>query len=447
VIHRSARNLFGNKNPAVALLLRGTGSSFFLKVYYTLITFVTGVALARLLGASEYGLYAYALSWVSLLSVLTALGLNQIIPRYVAHYRQTKEVNRTRGIMQSSSTFLWIASSAIFLIATAITLIVTNHEDTYRSTVLVTAFSLVVINSRNVLYGSLLRGYDYILRSQLPTLLVFPSLFLGIVLLYALWNKSSLSALTALRCNLAAMLVALGTAIYFFRSLLAHTFKRIRPEFENRKWFGSAIFVTMMGAMGVLNANADILMLGSIVHEEAAGIYKVASRGAEIILFLRTAIEAPLSPLIARLQAAESYPELQRILTTAARGSLLFGLPLAIFMIAFGDSFLSLFGEEYSDGRTALAILSLGQLSGILAGSVGPLLVMTGKEKTATLLTLMSTVLNVTLNAVLIPVWGLEGAALATALSTAVFYLLLVRSAWMLVGVDPSVVGRKCALP
>jgi O-antigen/teichoic acid export membrane protein len=129
--------------------------------------------------------------------------------------------------------------------------------------------------------------------------------------------------------------------------------------------------------------------------------------------------------MIARLYAAGEIERLQRVVTTAARAVLLVSLPIAAPLILFGDWLLSFFGPNFTTGRTALAILTAGQLFNVAIGSVGQLLVMTGHEGDAARGIGIGALLNIVLCAALIPRWGMEGAATATATSTIAWNLLM----------------------
>ena len=101
----------------------------------------------------------------------------------------------------------------------------------------------------------------------------------------------------------------------------------------------------------------------------------------------------------------------------------------------------AVFGEEYADGRIALAILCVGQLTNALVGSVGFLLNMTGNERDVAKGFAIAAIINIALNLVLIPLFGIEGAAFATAVSMMVWNVLLYRQARAKLGIDSSVMS------
>ena len=105
-------------------------------------------------------------------------------------------------------------------------------------------------------------------------------------------------------------------------------------------------------------------------------------------------------------------------------------LPIKLdFLMIFGKPILGLFGEEFKNGYLSLLILIVGQLVNALSGSVGYIMVMTGKQKQASIVFAISAALNIIMNLIFIPIFGIAGAAAVTAASlilwnvTLVFYI------------------------
>ena len=103
------------------------------------------------------------------------------------------------------------------------------------------------------------------------------------------------------------------------------------------------------------------------------------------------------------------------------------GVPVAAGLILFGRRFLLLFGPQYTSGQTALVLLSLGQLVNIVAGPVAGLLTMTGHERDVVMGVGLGTGANLALSLILIPLWGINGAACAAAASLILWNVFLVR--------------------
>jgi len=182
-------------------------------------------------------------------------------------------------------------------------------------------------------------------------------------------------------------------------------------------------------------------MVGAMLGPEAAGIFDVAIKGAALVSFALMAVNMPLAPAVAELYAKGEKKLLQRLVTKSARVALLGSLPVAFGMILFGREVLSIFGRDFIEGSTVLAILSAGQLINVAMGSVALLLNMTGYEEDTAKGIGIAALVNVVLNAFLIPLWGINGAATASAISMAAWNILLAWWVYKKIGIYSTALG------
>jgi len=151
-----------------------------------------------------------------------------------------------------------------------------------------------------------------------------------------------------------------------------------------------------------------------------------------------------LLPKVARLFAANQLVELQGQVSVAVVLTSTFAFSAFLIFFFWGEHLIEiLFGEPYIRSFDALLIIGLGQLISSLVGSVVLILNMTGHEKETFKGAIGFTFSNIVLNLALIPLYGIEGAALATTLCLVSlnFYLYFVTK--RVVGVNPSVIGLR----
>jgi O-antigen/teichoic acid export membrane protein len=197
------------------------------------------------------------------------------------------------------------------------------------------------------------------------------------------------------------------------------------------------------GGLRVANEQIPILLIGPLAGAKAVAIFLVATRGADLIAVILTAVNMVIGPVFARLYGSGKLAELRRTAMLAARLALATAIPVAATFILFGEPILGLvFGDEFSAGARALAILSIGQFVNAAAGSVGLLLNMTGNENFTARGYAVGVAVNLTLCLLLIPKWGIEGGAVAFAASRIVSNVLF--SVWALkkINVNPTAFGR-----
>jgi O-antigen/teichoic acid export membrane protein len=167
------------------------------------------------------------------------------------------------------------------------------------------------------------------------------------------------------------------------------------------------------------------LVVGTIDGSRAAGVYSVVEKGAELIVLVLVAANMPLAPVIARLHARSDRTGLQHATERVAQASLAVSLPVAAAFAVFPDTYLGLFGASFHAGSLALRILAVAQLVNAAAGPAGNVLIMTGHEHAAVRGVGAGLIVNLVLGIVLVPPFGVTGAAIASASSLVVWNMVL----------------------
>ncbi len=422
-------------------LIHGASWSFALNIGSTGLAFITSIILARTLGAKGYGTYAYALSLVGLLGVPATLGLPQLVLRNVAAYQVRSEWGLLRGLLRRADQTVLLASLGIGVIAFLVSLLYREHS---TSIVVAFWFALLILplGALNGLRASTLRGLGYVVWGQLSGSMIQPFSFLAIVIIAYILLGNYLDSLWAVGGQVGATAITLGFEIFMLMRCIPKAVNNASPVYDTRTWARSALPFLFIGGMQVINNQTDIVMLGALKGAEAVGIYRVATRAAQLVVFVLAAANVALQPTVAKLYAVKDIQRLQRVATQSARVVLVLSLPVAIALIAFGHWILLIFGRAFIGGATALAILSVGQLVNAGMGSVGLILNMTGHERETAKGVGIAAAVNVVLNAALIPLWGINGAATATATSLAVWNLILAIQVVRRLGIDPTAFGR-----
>ena len=181
----------------------------------------------------------------------------------------------------------------------------------------------------------------------------------------------------------------------------------------------------------------DLLLLSHLRDATEVGIYGAASRAVTIGTFALQAIRLAIAPQISRLLARGDRAQAQTVYQTATWWLIVVSWPLFLSLAVFGPALLGVFGPGFDEGATALAILSMAMLVNLGTGNVTVVLLMGGKSSWNLLNTAVALVLNVGLNLVLIPRFGMEGAAIAWAVSIIVDNLMALTEVWLFLGMRP----------
>lgn len=421
-------------------MVRGTMGIFVLKILNVVLVFGTTLLLARLLGAKDYGIYAYAVSWASLLSVPGVMGLDTLLVREVARYKTLRNWASLRGILGWSARLVLFSSCGFALsFALGVWFFQGRFESEVRISLWI-ATALVPLLSFLLLRQGAIWGLGDVVKAQIPQMIVLPSAFLiGAGVLHFTLD---LSAASVVGMRAVAVLISVALAFFFLTKNLPQGIQTVSPAYHQRIWLKSALPLLFVGAAGIINLRISTVVVGSLRGAEAAGIFDVAVRGASLVGFVLMAVTIPLAPIIAGLYAKEDMERLQWVVTKSARVALLGSLPIGLGLIFWGRWFLMIFGMKFVKGSTALAILGMGQVVNAGLGSVVTLFNMTGYERDAAEGAGIGVLINVILSALFVTLWGINGAAVATVASFIIWKSLLVMWAYKKMGIQPTVVGR-----
>jgi len=404
------------------------------------------VVAARALQPAGFGVYSFIIALVSFATIPTTAGLSQTLARETAYAR-------ARGNDAAlAPTWLWALKWALLTTAliVAVFTVVASRIGGLSALAehLFLAVALLVLMPFPRILSGALQGLGHVWVSQFPEHIVRPGLVLICAsLLWLLSPGDTISVSSFLTIYVGALIVeglVAAAALRRFAPFRLRDGMSGRLSRSHRALAFSALSFGALASAHMINGNLDVIMLGLLASEAETGIYKAASIVADLVSLGLTVVSAVLMPQIAGLHALGEAEALQRLVSKAARQITLFASLGAALQIGTGMFVLSIgFGDSYAGGYPALVILTLGQLLGALFGPVALVLNMTGHERLTLFMTGVSVLSNGVLNSVLIPLYGIEGAALATATSLLLWNLLLVIALKRRTGLVSTVFGRS----
>ncbi len=429
-------------SPLRGRFLTGLGGTVGLNASAMCLSFLIHMVLARLLDPAGYGAYSYTMAWVRFMGVVTILGFDRLLVRELASHAEKRNHGLMKGIIRVADGLSVSASVVVCALAGGIAYFFDVPGEPAVRTAFYTGLLALPVYSLLRLRKAALQGLHRVLWGQMLEALSQPLTFLVLIGALFFLTDAKFTAPLALALYILAATVSLLHGSALLGKNLPESIKSLTPQYDVPYWLRSAFPLILISGMMIINNNADILMLGSIAGVEAAGLYSVATRGAEIITFFLTAADIPLGPMIAQLHTQGQRQRLQRLAVGSARVVLALSLPMTVAFLVFGERFLTLFGPEFAAGKLVLDILCLGRLINAATGSVGYLLVMTGHQRDSAWGVGISTALNVALNFLLIPVYGAVGAAIATSVSMVTWNIILVYLVYKRLGIFPTALGR-----
>ncbi|MGO2357482.1 flippase [Mesonia sp.] len=205
--------------------------------------------------------------------------------------------------------------------------------------------------------------------------------------------------------------------------VIVKKFKKISFRSTTNTWaflkesFPMMLSSTIMIFLGWM----DTFILGVYETDESIGIYNVALKLALVTSFSIEAINSSLAPKIANAYVNNLKEKFLGLIKFSTRLNFSLTVLIVMVLLVFNQWFLGMFGEEFKAGSMALIILCAIHLINSAVGSVGIIMQMTGKQKQYQYIAIISLGINLLLNFILIPRYGINGAAIATAISLSVW--------------------------
>jgi len=408
-----------------ASLIRDTSGTFLVKAANIVLLLLSALLLARLMGAQDYGAYAYILSWVSILLIPALFGMDTLLVRQIAIYDTHSQWALMKGIMGFSVYAVLTSSASLALIVALIAYLKPSWIGTEHITTFWTSLILLPLMALLNIQSGVMRGLHAVIRAQLPLIIIHPVVLIVSVIVVHYLFKISITPLIAVILTIACTVIALIISTMWELHVIPAQSKDVVSARQFGNWLRSALPLVFMAGMGEINKRTDILMIGSMLDYQSAGIYAVAGQLSNLVAFILIVVNTVLTPVFARLHSTGNKNLLQTLITKSTRFMIIVAIPVAFILAIFGNWILFYLGGEFTSGLSALRILILGQIVNVAAGSVGGLLIMTGYERDAALGTSIAAIINIGLNFVLIPIWGIAGAAVATAISLTLWNVIL----------------------
>jgi O-antigen/teichoic acid export membrane protein len=414
-------------------------SAFFAgTLFVAAITYFFKVYLARVLGAEALGVYALGMTMVGFLSVFNAVGLPQAALRFVAVYSASGRVKLLRGFLARSLCLLSISS---FLLAGVLpaagrwTAIHLYHNFSLGSYIGLFAI-IMVCGTLNAFLGQVLGGYKEVSKRTVITNFVGTPAMMILTVLFVTWGMGLRGYISAQIVGAVFTTLLLGAVVWRLTPRMASSAAVWQMRFEPE------VVAFSLASFGVvflefLMAQADKILVGVYMNAREVGIYAVAMGLVAFVPSVLQAVNQIFAPTIAELHARADHQVLRRIFQTLTKWVLGLTLPLILVLLLFAHPLMRIFGGDFEAGWSVLVIGTLGELVDCGVGSVGFLLLMSGNERPLLRIQIVMGAAIVCMNLLLIPRWGIAGAAAASAMTTILTNLWCLKNVHRILGLFP----------
>ncbi len=432
--------------------VRWSALVFLLRVGGTALTYLTYILLARWMGAAELGNYVFAFSACMVMSSLTTLGYPASAVRFVRQAAARDQRGEVAGFLRRGNQLSFIVSIVAMLGGLAF--LWWRQGTGGMDGALALAFVGVPLFAILQLHSSYAQSISNFTAAFLPSNFLRQLFLLLIVVAWQLLVGGLSASLVMLFTVAMLPFLLLGQHVYVDRGLKPLR-KGASPTYRTWFWTRTSLELQLLVLFTTYFQEMSLTIAGFFLPSEDMAVYSACFRTANLISFGLYAINAILSPQASHLIANKNAAGLQSLVARATQLRFWPSLAAVAVLAVAGPQILHVFGPDFARGQVTLIILGVSQLVIAAAGPVTQILTLSGHQTQSLLAFAISLVATLALNALLLPLFGMLGGAVASLLVTLIWNLWLHRIVVRHVGITPSVLslrhcfsgGGKTAMP
>lgn len=383
-------------------------------------SFLYTILIARVASQNDVGLFYLSLSLLTVISIFSDLGLTGSIVRYLPFFEGKNQKSKIKGLIDLSFKIIFVVG---FLLSILVFLSADLIGAAYNSPSLPEALrmfsSFILIHNIFRLYNSLLVGKADMKNNQLLSNLQNFGKFVLTIFLFYVFGASTLTLIAGYILSHAIAIFCMFSRI----RILMSEFFEIGGNLSTSEFISDILplgmMITVLGSFNLLLSSADRLIIGILMDpiqvNELIAVYSLSTSLAMSLGIFYGSVAGIFMPVISRLIGKGDLNEVNSVMQTAQRWSLFVTIPFAIIFIAFSSDMLRIFyGTSYQSGWLVLSIFSIGVLISSMAAVVSAAMIANRRVDLELIITVVVAVLNILLCFILIPFFGIVGAALAT---------------------------------
>jgi O-antigen/teichoic acid export membrane protein len=384
------------------------------------------VLLARWVGIEFLGIYSIANAIMLISEVFAKMGIETGIMRFVSRLNPAIDREKIQELIGSAVKMTAIFSiiiMAVLLLSVGVIINYIHIGSSLLTTVLIVFAIAIPFNTFIQVSGFATQGLKRLKYKTFVTQYLNPTTML-LVLIISFWFVSDKSALMA-PVLISGVVGFIAMAIIIKRVTGIKSNQIINSSFNSTllKFSYPLMFVTILQTFMHW---MDILLLGYFTDAITVGLYHPAARTAGLLQALLFSFISIYAPIISQLHNEGKVSEMARLCKLVSRWILMLALPIFLVFIIFPAKVMLLFGTEFIVSAPVLVLLAIATFIQALLSASGTVLTMSGYTRLALWNSLGAFILNIILNIILIPRFGIYGAAWATLVSLTVISLLRV---------------------
>lgn len=398
--------------------ITSSGVNFLFRIFGLLTSFLTTLLITRLFDIADYGNYSLVFTISQASALIFTLGipntLIKIIGNHNFNYEQAKKL-----LLKGLKITVLLSIIPIIFFYLSSNFLATNifHNKELINYFLIVTVSLPLFVVHEIFISFFIATKNFMKYNMFMFIIPNVLLLFFIVSFYYL----KLPGFYTFIAFALAILITVLWETYVVFKLKKST--EIIP-FTAISLLKTASPLMFSGLLLYLLNWTDVIILGMMVDDKQVGIYNIAFKVGSAGFLIIVSVSTIITPKIAQLYGEKKMIELKKLIHNSTRLIAVLSIPIVAVLIILRGYVLSFFGSEAIEGQATLVIVSLGVLFSAMIGNVDQILNMTNNQKVLRNITAICFFLNVILNVIFIPYYGIEGSAFASLITNIIINLL-----------------------
>ncbi|MDD2613810.1 MAG: flippase [Methanosarcina sp.] len=423
-------------NDSVNRIVAGSGVILAGTFIGMLLDIITKKVLTSHLSPADFGTYSLALTVISITGAVATLGLNEGVPRYIAFFRGRREEQKLHELIVSAMLMGLIAGLLSILVSPSLFQSLAGNSFDAQGKILSVVKILVFAVPFTILLNltvAIYRGFDRTNVNMYFYNIIRPISLLGFASAAVFIGVSLKGVVFA---DLLSMIFTFGImSIYFIKKppikQAAKQERKIQFSDTTRQLIRYSFPLLITATLLNLMSWIDTIMLGYFKSAEVVGIYNAVYPLVGFLSLVIASMGYVYVPVTSRLWGQNNTSPLGSIYAVMTKWCFLLTFPLFALIFVYPEYFITkLYGAQYISGATSLRILALGFITNSYFGFNYHTLLASGDSDFLMKCSVASVGINAVINFMLIPEYGMVGAAIGTAVSYASIEVSMTLRAW-----------------
>ena len=393
--------------------------AFVFKILGVIMFFLFNMSVTYFVNTEAWGIFSLFYPVVNIVSIIAIFGCDTAMVRFMSEYFSTGQTAKAKGIyLQILKMVLLFAFSFSILLFFLSPLLAWYFKNNNLQNIFYIGSFCVLPMTITALHSEALRGIKKIKEFSYVQQGTQFGLALLFFVCYAIF-KIPVNSIPVIAFIISMWLIA-AWSIYLFRKHSGFKYTQVgTSDYGSLKLIEWVFPMFLSGFLQIVMSWTDILILGHYVTADKVGIYRTSLQIAGSTSMALFAINTIVAPKFSELYTKNDMQGLSMVVRNTSRLMFILSVPVMLLIFLFPRIILSIFGSDYTvdEAVYTLFILTISQLFNVGFGSVLILLNMTGKQKIVQNIVIVATIINISLCILLIPYWGIIGAAIANAIN------------------------------